>query len=155
MTRVRSLNKDVWGGLLMMGIGVSVAIHSISYSVGSLTHMGPGFFPLTLGVILVLAGIAIGIKGLTSERTRTGAAYRPEWKAWLLICASLVAFIVLARYGGLVAATFATVFIAALGDRDNSWRSSGVLALAMVVVGIVVFGWALKVQLPLFGWGGV
>jgi hypothetical protein len=155
MPRVHGLNKDVCGGLLMMGIGVFVAIHSISYNVGALTHMGPGFFPLTLGVILVLVGFAIGITGLTSERTRPHATYRPEWKGWLLICASLVAFIVFARYGGLVAATFATVFIAALGDRNNSWRSSGVLALAMVVVGVVVFGWALKVQLPLFTWGGV
>jgi hypothetical protein len=155
MTRGRSLNKDVWGGLLMMGIGVWVATHSITYSVGTLTHMGPGFFPLMLGVILVMVGTAIGIKGLTSERSKPRAPYRPEWKAWLLICASLVAFIVLAKYAGLVAATFATVFIAALGDRDNSWRSSSALALAMVVVGVVVFGWALKVQLPLFRWGGV
>jgi hypothetical protein len=154
MAHVRSLNKDVWGGLLMTCIGIWVAVHSISYSVGTLTHMGPGYFPLVLGAILALTGIAIGIKGLTADPGERRSARRPEWKAWMLICAGLIAFVVFAEYAGLVAATFATVFISALGDRDNSWRSASALALAMVIVGVVVFGWALKVQLPLFKWGG-
>ncbi|WP_321793484.1 tripartite tricarboxylate transporter TctB family protein [Burkholderia pyrrocinia] len=154
MIHARSLNKDVWGGLLMISIGIWVANHSISYSVGSLTHMGPGYFPLTLGVILVLAGVAIGFKGAIAERRVSKAPARAEWKAWLLICASLLAFVVFAKYLGLVAATVATVFISALGDRANSWRNAAILALSMAVVGAIIFGWALKVQLPLFKWGG-
>lgn len=154
MAHARGLNKDVWGGLLMTGIGLWVAVHSVSYSVGTLTRMGPGYFPLVLGVVLALTGIAIGIKGVKAGPDERRSGHRPEWKAWMLICAGLVAFVVFAEYLGLIAATFATVFISALGDRNNSWRSATVLALAMVVVGVVVFGWALKVQLPLFTWGG-
>ncbi|KVA52971.1 tripartite tricarboxylate transporter TctB [Burkholderia cepacia] len=154
MAHAPGLNKDVWGGLLMTCIGIWVAVHSISYSVGTLTHMGPGYFPLILGAVLALTGIAIGIKGLKARPDERRMRPRPEWSAWILICAGLIAFVVFAEYAGLVAATFATVFISALGDRDNSWRSATALALAMVVVGVVVFGWALNVQLPLFKWGG-
>ncbi|MEJ0045599.1 MAG: hypothetical protein WDN04_05275 [Rhodospirillales bacterium] len=45
----------------------------------------------------------------------------PEWRGWICIVASVLAFVVLGKYGGLLPATFAIVFIAALGDRDNVW----------------------------------
>jgi len=45
------------------------------------------------------------------------------------------------------------VFISALGDRDNTWKKALLLSLAIVVVAVVVFWWALQIQLPLFRWG--
>jgi hypothetical protein len=62
--------------------------------------------------------------------------------------------VLVGKFGGLLPATFAIVFIAALGDRDNSIQSAAVLASAMCAICIVVFWWALQLQLPLFQWGG-
>ena len=36
-----------------------MAIKGPTYSVGTLMHMGPGFLPTALGVILICLGIAI------------------------------------------------------------------------------------------------
>ena len=57
------------------------------------------------------------------------------------------------EYCGLLAATFAVVFISALADRENTWRSALLLAGVMIAVCIVVFWWALQVQFPLVTFG--
>ena len=62
-------------------------------------------------------------------------------------------FVLLGAYGGLVPATFASVFIAAMGDRKNTWKSAALLGVVMVVFGVIVFHYGLRVQLPLFAWG--
>jgi hypothetical protein len=153
MKFVGKLHNDVLGGALMFAVGFSVAVHSTSLKIGTLSDMGPGYFPLILGVILTFVGIAITVKGYLSILPRKEQK-PPEWKAWLLICLGMISFVVLSEYLGLVAATFAIVFISALADRKNSWRSAAVLALAMVPVSVIVFWWILQIQLPLFKWGG-
>lgn len=64
-----------------------------------------------------------------------------------------MAFILLGKYGGLVPATFALVFIAAMGDRQHTVRSAALLAVGVTILGIAVFSWALQLQFPLFRWG--
>jgi hypothetical protein len=151
--RFKDLHKDFWGGSLMLVLGIVVAIQGSTYSIGTLSRMGPGYFPLALGVILALSGIAIAIKGYLETPAPEEKPLPPEWKAWFLICASVIAFVVLTEFLGLVAGTFAVVFISALADRDNTWKHALILALAIVVVAVVVFWWALQIQLPLFRWG--
>lgn len=153
MKGFRHLHKDFWGGGLMVLLGIVVALQGSTYSIGTLSRMGPGYFPVALGVILALSGIAIAIKGYLSAPVRDQKPLPPEWKAWFLISLSVVAFVVLAQYMGLVPATFGVVFISALADRDNTWKHAAVLALAIVVVCVIVFWWALQIQLPLFRWG--
>ena len=74
-------------------------------------------------------------------------------RSWLCICTGIVAFIVIGEYGGLLPATFAIVFISALGDRQNSLLTAVLLALFMTLICFVVFWWLLQVQFPLFRWG--
>ena len=50
-------------------------------------------------------------------------------------------------------ATFAIVFISTLGDRKNTVKQAFVLSIGMSVIAVVVFWWALQLQLPLFRWG--
>jgi len=149
----RKIHKDVLGGGLMIALGIGVVIQSRSYTFGTLSRMGPGYFPVALGVILALAGLAIVVKGWLAGAPEETKAVPLEWRAWMLIGLSIVAFVVLAEYLGLVPATFAVVFISALADRQNTWRHAALLGLAIVVVSVVVFWWALQIQLPLFRWG--
>ncbi|MGH8781786.1 tripartite tricarboxylate transporter TctB family protein [Paraburkholderia sp.] len=146
--------RDYYGGALMMLIGLGAIVQGASYRIGSLTAMGSGFFPVALGAILVLLGICIA--GSAHRTPRDAVTDEPapiEWRGWLCILGSIVAFVALGKYGGLLPATFAVVFISALGDRDNSILSALLLALAMSAVCVVVFWWALQLQFPLFTWG--
>lgn len=150
---------DYYGGALMCLIGLGAAYGGLSYNFGSLTRMGPGFFPTCLGVILVLLGLSIAS---TASRPDVHAALRediihenikPEWRGWFCILASVVAFVILGKWGGLVPASFAVTFISALGDRANTWKSALVLAFGITLVSVVIFWWLLQLQFPLFAWG--
>lgn len=145
-------NKDVLGGALVCALGAGAIAMVRGNAIGTLGRMGPGFFPTLIGVVMVLTGVAILLGGLRAGATEHGVE-RPDLRAWTLIPLSLVAFIVAGEFGGLLPATFSVVFIAALADRDNTWRSAMLLACAMVAVCLVVFWWALQVQFPLLTFG--
>ena len=155
----RSARRDYYAGALMVLVGLYAVAQGAAYGTGTLTAMGPGFFPVALGVILALIGLAIAG---TARRPRTGATLHdgmptedagPEWRGWICILTGVASFPVLGRWGGLLPATFAITFISALGDRDNGLLSALLLALAMSAVAAVVFWWALDLQLPPFTWG--
>jgi hypothetical protein len=148
-------HRDYLGGALMILLGVGAALQGSTYTIGTFRRMGPGFFPVALGAILALVGLAIvaGAHFGVPEEATTEARLPPEWRGWLCIVGSLLAFVFLGRYGGLVPASFAVVFISALGDRQNSLKSALLLSAAIIVVALVVFSWALQMQFPLFGWG--
>lgn len=144
--------KDVLGGALMLVLGLATAMQAASYDIGSLRRMGPGFFPLSLGVILAIVGMLIIITAKRSD-SAAGAERAPEWRGWFCICAGVAAFVVIGQYGGLIPATFAIVFISAQGDRQNTLIGSALLAAVMTAICVVVFWWLLQVPFPLFRWG--
>ena len=132
-------------------IGLAALGGGLRYRVGTLERMGPGFFPAAVGAILALVGVAIV---LSAERAPGAPSVpaRPEWRGWGCIAGGILAFIVLGAHGGLIPATFAIVFISALGDRRNTPGQAFWLALAMVAIAVVVFKRALHLGLPLFAW---
>ncbi|MDR3536438.1 MAG: tripartite tricarboxylate transporter TctB family protein [Acetobacteraceae bacterium] len=147
-------NKDRYGGGLVLLLGLLIAYQGIRYHVGTLSSMGPGFFPTALGVILVVVGVLIAMVGSSATPAQHEALDGGfDWRGWSCILTGIVGFIVLGQYGGLVPATFAVVFISALGDRNNTLAGAFVLALAMVLICIGMFWWALQLQMPLFQWG--
>ena len=152
--------KDYYGGALLVVVGLAAVYAGIGYRVGELAHMGPGFFPVALGALLALVGVLIalsarGEKPATEEAVSHGhPGGLPDLRGCVCIILGILAFLLFGEYGGLLPATFANVFISALGDRDNSLTEVTLLSLAMCFIAVVVFWWALKLQLPLFQWGG-
>ena len=151
MISFRHIGKDRIGGALLALTGVAIVTQGLTYKMGTAVRMGPGYMPVVYGTLIALVGAAIV---LTADR----GAHREERitsidvRAWLCILGGLVAFVVLGVYGGLVPATFVAVFIAAMGDQDNSIRDAAVLAAVMVVIATLVFSYGLGLQLPLFRW---
>ena len=59
--------KDFYSGLMFMAVGGAFASGATTYNVGTGARMGPGYFPLLLGVVLALIGLLITFKALTVE----------------------------------------------------------------------------------------
>ena len=148
-----SHRRDYYAGALMVLLGGGAAYIGSHYQMGSLTRMGPGYFPTVLGVILAIIGVIIaGTAAYAPEPTIGEApAPAPDWRGWICITAAALLFIGIARYAGLVAAIFACVFVAAMGDRENSWKEAAALAAGLSVFGVLLFAFVLHVQIPIFG----
>lgn len=143
--------KDYFAGILMLLLGLGAVYQSKSYELGSLNNVGPGFFPSIVAWLLVVVGIAITLTARSNGSSEGDTLSIPDLRGSIAILAGLIAFVVLGEYAGLLPATFALVFISALGDRENSIVSALILAACMCVVAVVVFSWALKMHFPLFG----
>jgi len=157
MRSLFSFNKDYYGGAIMILIGLAAARQGMQYEMGTLGHMGPGFYPTAVGALLAAIGLVIALTArLGSGRPTAGeAGAHPAFdrRAWSGIIGGSLAFMVLNKYGGLVPGTFALVFISALGDRENTLLQALWLAVGMVAIAVVAFWWALQLQLRLFSWG--
>ncbi|HYP83651.1 tripartite tricarboxylate transporter TctB family protein [Variovorax sp.] len=152
--------KDYYGGALMIVVGLAAAFAAWNYHVGTPSRMGPGFFPVAVGVLLAITGALVALGGRSQSQDGAGEAgghghgdALPDLRGSICIILGVLAFLLFGVYGGLVPATFAIVFISALGDRTNTVVQSVLLALAMCMVAVVVFWWGLQLQLPLFQWG--
>ncbi|MCC0006088.1 MAG: tripartite tricarboxylate transporter TctB family protein [Methylobacteriaceae bacterium] len=141
---------DLYGGALCALLGCVAAYIGTRYGLGTPADIGPGLFPTSIGILLALAGVAIATH---SARERGEAVEPPDLRGALCIAAGMIAFGVIGSYGGLAPASFALILISALGDRDNTLVRAALLAVALTVIGVVVFWWALKLQMPLFAWG--
>jgi hypothetical protein len=149
--------KDYYAGGLMTLIGIGSVMEARHYNVGTLFHMGPGFFPIILGVIMTCLGILIaGVAAMASAVDDDQLIIpKPEWRAWACILAGPVLFIVLGNLGGLIPATFACVFVSALGDRESTLKSAVILATGVTFCGVLLFSYLLQVSLPMWRWGAL
>ncbi|MGN6460481.1 MAG: tripartite tricarboxylate transporter TctB family protein [Pseudolabrys sp.] len=144
--------KDFYSGMLMILLGAGVALNSTTYSLGTLTHMGPGMFPFMLGIVLTFVGLLIfGTAVLTPlDPDERILPKNREWRGWFCILAGPMMFMLFGEYLGLVPAIFACVFVAALGDRTATLKSSFLLAAGMAVCGTILFSYILKIPFPIF-----
>ena len=76
-----------------------------------------------------------------------------EWRGWGCILAGPILFIILGEFFGLVPATFACVFVSALGDRTATLKGSLILAAGVTFVGTLLFSYVLKIPFPMFRFG--
>lgn len=150
--------RDYYAGALMTLVGVGSAFQATRYDLGTLTSMGTGAFPLILSILLALLGIAIALtagQGATETVEAHGLAHGnrtgPDWRGWIAILASVLLFVGLAQYAGLAPATFGCVFVAAMGDRDNTWKGALLLAIGVTIFSVALFHYGLQVQIPVFG----
>ena len=146
---------DYLAGALMVVIGAGAVYVCSHYRLGTLTSMGPGFFPILLGVLLVLLGIAIALVGTGNADTSPISALQHhagdhfDLRGWACIISAPIAFILLAEHLGFLAASFASVFIAAVGDKTATLKGSILLATGMTIFALVLFVYILHVEIPI------
>jgi energy-converting hydrogenase Eha subunit E len=150
--------RDFYAGGLMVLFGLVAALKGPGYRLGTLMHMGPGFMPTALGVILIFLGILIAAPAVAAPNV--GGEERilpehPQWWGWSCILAGPLLFIICGSYGGLIPATFACVFVSALGERTATWKGALALAAVVTAFGVTLFSYVLKVPMPILEWRGL
>jgi hypothetical protein len=147
--RVTRARRDVLAGLLFVAFGLAFAVLSTGYEVGSPVRMGPGYFPLVLGILLVGLGGLVAVRGvLFGDGDAIGIV---PWRAIVLLLAAIITFGVTVRGLGLVPSTLIAVLLSALASRRATLISVLLVSVGLTALCMLVFVVALNLRLTLFG----
>ena len=146
--------KDFFAGLMFVIVGTAFAWGSTTYNVGTGARMGPGYFPLMLGILLAVLGLLVLFTALTIETVNGDPVGKIAWRPLgFIIGANLIFGVLLGgvvAWGlpamGLIAAIYALVLIAGLAGQRYSFKASLVLATILAIGSYLAFVVALKLQ---------
>ena len=146
--------KDFFSGLMFMGVGVAFAWGATTYKVGEGARMGPGYFPLMLGVLMAVLGMAITFKSLVVETVGGDKIGKWAWKPLVFIIAANLLFGVLLGglpsiklpAMGLIAGIYALTFVASMAEAGWKVKNTFILATVLAVGSYVAFVMVLKLQ---------
>lgn len=147
--KLQDARKDLLAGVVFAGFGLAFAITSTTYDIGTPLRMGPGFFPLVLGGILVALGVVIAVKGFVAGEG--GAIGSVPWRALVLLNGAVVFFGFTVRDLGLIPALFVSVLLAAFAGRGVRVIPAVVIAGSLTALSVLIFVVALQLRLPLVG----
>jgi Tripartite tricarboxylate transporter TctB family len=139
-------SKDIWAGLMLIGIGGAAMLIARNYPFGTALRMGPGYFPIILGALLIVFGLAILAYGLRSRERIAGS-----WslRALIILSLSLVLFGVLMEHAGFIPAMMVLIFGSATASTEFKFMEILLFSIGLTVLSVIVFVWALGLPYPL------
>ena len=150
--------KDFFAGLLYASVGGAFAIGATKYSLGTAARMGPGYFPLMLGVLLCLIGLYIIFKALVVETADGDKIGKWAWKPLFYIIAGNLLFGVLLsglpKFGipgrGLIVAIYGVTFVVSKAGNESSIKESLILVTILSAISYLSFIKLLNLQFPVW-----
>jgi hypothetical protein len=146
--------KDFFAGLMFMIVGIAFAWGATNYNIGEGARMGPGYFPLVLGVLLTGLGGFIIFEALVVETEDGEPVGSWAWKPLgFIIGANLLFGILLGGLPsiglpamGMVVAIYGLTFVSSLAGDEFSFKENLVLATVLAIGSYLAFIVLLKLQ---------
>jgi hypothetical protein len=155
--RIKS-QKDFFAGLMFTGVGVAFAWAATNYSIGQGARMGPGYFPLVLGILLAILGLLVVFGALVVETEDGEPVGSIAWKPLGFIIGSNILFGILLgglpRFGipafGMIVAIYGLVFVASMAGDEFKTKEVLILSTILAVGSYVAFVKLLNLQFPVW-----
>ena len=141
--------RDLLAGIIFAAFGLAFALGALAYNIGTPLNMGPGYFPLVLGGLLVVFGIAIIAKGFIAGEVEPIG--RVPWKAVALITGAFLFFGITVRGLGVVPSLFVATLMAGFAGQRPGIVAPIVIAAGLTLLSVLIFIVALQLRLPLLG----
>jgi len=133
--------QNLVAGLMFSVTGAAFALGAREYDMGTAGRMGPGYFPLVLGVILAVLGILIAFQSFGSQRRESEDIGDIAWRPLcFIIGANLIFGLLLGGLPsvgipamGLIVAIVGLTFVAMLASEFCIKR-------AVILSAILIFG---------------
>ena len=150
--------KDFYSGLVYTIVGAAFAYGATSYNIGTGARMGPGYFPLLLGVMLAIIGAIILFKSLVVETPSGDEVGSWAWKPLVFIIAGNLLFGILLGglpsikfpAMGLIAAIYGTTLIVSMAGDEFKLKEVLILGTVLSVISYLAFILLLKLQFPVW-----
>jgi hypothetical protein len=139
--------KDFWAGLMFMALGLFFVFAASGLSMGSVTRMGPAYFPTVLGGLMAVLGGVIFFLSLTVKGGKVPPiSFRPLFFTTL----ALIAFGYLLRPLGIVVAVALLVAVSAFAGHGIKLKEVVIISIVLLVFSVLVFVKALGLPFPLW-----
>ncbi|GAB7038114.1 MULTISPECIES: tripartite tricarboxylate transporter TctB family protein [Catenuloplanes] len=146
---MRSSSDVLAGGVFVLIGGLFVA-GALGYDRGTPLRMGPGYFPLLVGGVVVVLGLAIVVRGLVvGEEVRFGPV---PWRAIALIVPAVAFFGFFVRRLGFVPTAAVTTLLVTLASRRVRPLTAVAVTVGLTAAATLIFVVGLQLRVPL--WGG-
>jgi putative tricarboxylic transport membrane protein len=143
------ITKDLVSGLMFLTFGIGAAVIAHGYTLGTLTKMGSGFFPIVIAVLIAILGLIITVRAIL-EPDSSELVARVEFRPIFFISLALILFGLLADDFGLVAALATLIIVARLAGREGSLIELAIMVVSLIAVVVAVFVYALNIHLALW-----
>jgi hypothetical protein len=155
--RIKS-QKDFFAGLMFLALGVAFAWGATNYTIGEGARMGPGYFPLVLGILLSVIGIFIVFEAMVVETEDGEKVGKFAWKPLFFIIGSNIVFGIciggIPKIGipamGLIVGIYALTFIASMAGEEHKNKEVIFLATFLAILSYLAFIVLLKLQFPVW-----
>ncbi len=140
-------SKQRYAGLLLILFGGFGVVASRQYTIGTATDMGPGYFPMVLGYVLLLLGVAAQFDTSKAEVEPVDVK---EILTLISICAGIVAFAELIERLGLAAAILGALLCACVFRLRRHFVEILVIYVVLTAVAVGLFIHVLELPLRAF-----
>jgi hypothetical protein len=140
-------NRDFLAGVFFILTGAAAMIISRDYPMGSALRMGPGYFPMGLGGILVVFGLYVLIKGVMNNEKIVG-----NWSLRALFVLPVATWIFgeMMEAVGFIPALFVLMYTSAIAGKEFKFLEVTIMAVVMTVLCTGLFIYGLGLPYPLF-----
>jgi hypothetical protein len=149
MSPIALRNTDVVGGFLTVGLAVGVLVESSEYERGTLLRMGPGYFPMLLGTLLLTLGVVLTLRGFMRHGEPLVV---PPWHPVVFISAAVGLFAFTLPAFGLLPAIMLLVVVSACASPVRRPKTIALLAVGMAAFAYVVFVRLLSLHIDFVRW---
>lgn len=139
--------RDFNAGLMFLAVALFFGFYAQDYSMGTATRMGPGYFPTLLAIIMGALGLIVLVMAFLKVEEQEPPE-PTDYRGMGLILASVLAFGLILPYAGFLVAVFVLVAMAAAASNESKRIETVILAVALALLGVAVFGYGLELQFP-------
>jgi hypothetical protein len=154
--------QDWWAGLMFIAFGTFFILFAMGtpefidnlagtkliagYQMGSSVRMGPAYFPVVLGGLLVFLGAVVLFDAIVEEGPDVPKFH---FRPLIFIAISSLAFAYLLKPLGLVLASIILIFISAYGGHEFKWREVAIMSVILAIFSVLVFVKGLTLPFPI------
>lgn len=146
---MRASRTNLICGALFAALGLSFVLYAWhGLEIGRASAMGPGYFPVMLGALLVGLGAAIAL-----DRQGTAAAALPpiSWRGVTLIAGAALVFGLTVRGLGMVPSLLVATFMAAMATGQMPPARALLFSAVLTAFNVAIFVFALRLPYPVIG----
>lgn len=146
MARIRH-PKDFFAGLMFVAFGLAAIFIGSSYPLGTAARMGPGYFPRILGILLIVLGAVLAVRGLRlrGEKIVFGAP-----KPVLIVLGAIVLFGLTVTKLGLVLSTVLLIVVSSAASSEFRIKEALISSAVLAAGAVAGFIYGLGLQFPVW-----